>query len=110
MIGIMGKGSRYTSEFRDKAVRLLAESRGSYSSETRALAQVAKDLGVSPETLRRWRNQADETAAAQSAESAQATLEELKRLRAEVAQLRRTNEILATASAFFASRLDPTRP
>ena len=55
----MGKGVRYTPEFREKAVRLLAESQDSHSSETRALAQVAGNLGVAPETLRRWRNQAD---------------------------------------------------
>lgn len=95
----MGKGMRYTPESRD-----------SHSSETRALAQVARNLGVAPETLRRWRNQADGAAAAQSAQDAQATLEELKRLRKEVAELRRANDILTTASAFFAARLDPTRP
>ena len=60
-----------------------------------------------PETLRRWRNQADGAAAAQSA---QATPEELKRLRKEVAEPRRANDILTTASAFFAARLAPTRP
>lgn len=105
--GIMGKGVRYAPEFREKAVGLLAGSRDSHSSETRALAQVARNLGVAPGTLRRWRNQADGAAAAQSA---QATLEELKRLRKEVAELRRANDILTTASAFFAARPDPTRP
>lgn len=72
--------------------------------------QVARNLGVAPETLRRRRNQADGAAAAQSAQDAQATLEELKRLRREVAELRRANDILTTASAFFAARPDPTRP
>ena len=105
----MGKGVRYTPEFREKAVGLLAESRDSHSSETRALAQVARNLGVAPETLRRWRNQADGAAAA-AAQDAQATLEELKRLRKEVAELRRANDILTTASAFFAARPDPARP
>ena len=80
--GTMAKGTRYTPEFRAKAVRLLAESRSSYSSET-----------VAEETR-------------QSAEDAMA---ELKKLRAENAQLRRANEILTTASAFFAARLDPAR-
>ena len=106
----MGKGVRYAPEFREKAVRLLAESRDSHSSETRALAQVAGNLGVAPETLRRWRNQADGAAAAQSAQDAQATLEEPRRLRREVAEPRGANGILTTASAFFAARLDPTRP
>lgn len=108
--GIMGKGVRYTPEFREKAVGLLAESRDSHSSETRALAQVAGNLGVAPETPRRRRNQADGAAAAQSAQDAQATLEELRRLRKEVAEPRRANDILTTASAFFAARLDPARP
>ena len=99
----MAKGTRYTPEFKAKAVRLLTESRGSYSSETKAIEQVAKDLGVAPETLRRWRDKTDATVAAEAKQS------ELRSLRAEVARLRRANEILTTASAFFAARLDPTR-
>ena len=89
----MAKGTRYTPEFKAKAVRLLAESRGSYSAETKAIEQVAKNLGVAAEIK-------------QSAEDAMA---ELRSLRAEVARLRRANEILTTASAFFAARLDPAR-
>lgn len=57
----MAKGTRYTPEFKAKAVRLLTESRGSYPSETKAIEQVAKDLGGSrrrpssrPRT--RWRS------------------------------------------------------
>ncbi|KFI39473.1 Transposase, partial [Bifidobacterium animalis subsp. animalis] len=42
--GIMSKGTRYTDEFKAKAVRLLTESRPSYSSETKAIAEVARDL------------------------------------------------------------------
>ena len=45
--GIMSKGTRYTDEFKAKAVRLLTESRPSYSSETKAIAEVARDPGVS---------------------------------------------------------------
>ncbi len=88
--GTMTKGTRYTPEFKAKAVRLLTESRSSYSSETKAVEQVARDPGVAPETK-------------QSAEDAMA---ELKSLRAEVAQLRRTDGILTTASAFSAAFLD----
>ena len=105
----MAKGTRYTPEFRAKAVRLLAESRSSYSSETNAISAVAKDLGIAPESLRRWHNQPDATAAAETKQSAQEAMAELKRLRAENAKLRRANEILTTASAFFAARIDPTR-
>ena len=106
----MSKGTRYTDEFKAKAVRLLTESRPSYSSETKAIAEVARDPGVSSEPRRRWRNQSDASAAEQSEQSAQEEMAELKRLRAENAELRRANEILTTASAFFAARLDTTRP
>lgn len=51
--------TRYTEEFRDRAVRLLAESREYYTSETQALAGVAKDLGVAVESLRRWQEGSD---------------------------------------------------
>ena len=105
----MAKGTRYTPEFKAKAVRLLTESRGSYPSGTRTIEQVAKDPGVAPETLRRWHNEADATVAAETKQSAEDAMAELKSLRAEVAQLGRANEILTTASAFFAARLDPTR-
>ena len=105
----MAKGTRYTPEFRAKAVRLLAESRSSYSSETNAIAVVAKDLGIAPESLRRWCNQSDAMVAEETRQSAEDAMAELKKLRAENAQLRRANEILTTASAFFAARLDPAR-
>ena len=106
--GTRAKGTRYTPEFRAKAVRLLTESRSSYSSETKAIEQVAKDPGIAPESLRRWRNEAD-TVAAETRQSAEEAMAELRKLRAEVAELRRANEILTTASAFFAARLDPAR-
>ena len=96
--------TRYSSEFKDRAVRLLMDSRDNYSSETKALQGVARNLGVATESLRRWQERADTSGSAGSGESA-----ELKRLRRENAELRRSNEILSSASAFFASRLDPTR-
>ena len=98
--GIMAKGARYTPEFKTKAVRLLTESRSSYSSETNAIGAVAKDLGIAPEMLRRWRNQTDAAVTAETRQSAEDAMAELKRLRAENAELRRANEILMTASVF----------
>lgn len=105
----MAKGTRYTPEFKAKAVRLLAESRGSYSSGTKAIEQVARDPGVAAETLGRWRDRTDAMVAAETRQSAEDAMAESKGLRAEVARLRRANEILTTASAFFAARLDPAR-
>jgi transposase len=96
--------TRYAKEFRDRAVRLLAESRENYASETKALQGVAKDLGVAAESLRRWQAKAD-TAGTRVPRSPASS----GRLRRENAQLRRANEILSSASALFASRLDPTR-
>ena len=107
--GTMAKGTRYTPEFRAKAVRLLTESRSSYSSETKAIEQVAKDPGMAPESLRRRRGRSDATAAAETKRSAQEAMAELKRLRAENTELRRAKEISTTAPAFFAAGLDPTR-
>ena len=107
--GTMAKGTRYTPEFRARAVRLLTESRSSYSSETKAIEQVAKDPGMAPESLRRRRGRSDATAAAETKRSAQEAMAELKRLRAENTELRRAKEISTTAPAFFAAGLDPTR-
>ena len=66
----MAKGAGCTPEFKAKAVGLLTESRGSYPSETRAVEQVARDPGVAPETLRRWRDKTDATVAAETRQSA----------------------------------------
>ena len=107
--GTMAKGTRYAPEFRVKAVRLLTESRSSYSSEAKAIEQVAKDPGMAPESLRRRRGRSDATAAAETKRSAQEAMAELKRLRAENTELRRANEISTTAPAFFAAGLDLTR-
>ena len=96
--------TRYTKEFKERAVRLLAECRGNYSSQTQALVGVAKDLGVAAESLRRWQAKADTACTTDREESG-----EPRRLRRENAQLRRANGILSSASAFFASRLDPIR-
>ena len=55
------------------------------------------------------RDRTDATVAAEAKQSAEDAMAELRSLRAEVARLRRANEILTTASAFFAARLDPAR-
>lgn len=74
----MAKGAGCTPEFRAKAVGLLTESRGSCSSETRAVDQVAGDPGVAPETLRRW---SDKTGAAVAAETRQSAGDAMAELR-----------------------------
>ena len=69
--------------------------------------RTGKDPGIAPETLRRWRDSADATVAAESKQSAEEAMAELERLWAENAQLRQTNEILTTASAFFRGQTRP---
>lgn len=97
--------TQYSSEFRERALRLVQESLPELGSEFAAIKHVAVRLGVSPEALRRWRRQAEvdegQRPGISSSENA-----EIKRLRRENAELKRANEILRTASAFFAAELD----
>jgi transposase len=93
---------RYDTGFRERAVRLLADSLGNYTSGTKALEGVARDLGIAAGSLRRWRWQTDTANAVNPSES-----EELRRLHRENTGLRRSNEILSSPSAFHgAARLD----
>ncbi len=101
---------RYPRELRERAVRMVAESRGEDESEWAAMARVAQLLGVgTPETLRKWvrRSEVDagDRAGTTSEESA-----EVRRLKRENAELKRANAILKAASTFFAAELDrPSR-
>lgn len=99
----MGCPSEYPVELRERAVRMVAEVRPDHDSEYQAVSHVAKLFGVgSPETVRQWirRMQVDPGARPGVTSEAQ---EEIKRLKRENAKLRRANEILKAASAFFAS-------
>ncbi len=74
------------------------------------MAHVARDLGVHRETLRLWVRQAEADQGTRQDRLTSAERERMKELEREVRELRRANEILKAASAFFASELDPTRP
>ena len=96
----------YSQEFRDRAVGLVFDRlRDDPSSRAAIISDTGLKLGVSRESLRRWVNQAEidqgERSGVTREESAQ-----IRRLRKENAELRRTNEILKLASAFFAKELD----
>jgi transposase len=99
----MAARRRYPDELRERGVRLVFES-------GRPVAHVARDLGVHRETLRLWVRQAESDAGARNDRLTSAERERMKELEREVRELRRANEILKAASAFFASELDPTRP
>jgi transposase len=94
---------KYSEELRERAVRLYFES-------NRPIAHVARDLGIHREALRQWVRQAEADAAPRASRVLPSDVqEELNRLRKENVELRRGNEILKAASAFFAQELDQTR-
>jgi transposase len=85
---------------------MVAEVRPDYPSDWPAICAVAQKLGIgSAETLRKWYRQAEVDAGTRPGISSEESAE-LRKLRAEVRELRRANEILKAASAFFAAELD----
>jgi len=99
----MAAQRKYPDELRERATRLAIES-------GRPIAHVARDLGVHKEALRSWVRQAEADSGQRRDRLTTVEHEELAALRKECAELRRANEILKAASAYFARELDPTRP
>ncbi len=99
----MSRPRKYPEELLDRGVGLVFES-------GRPIAHVAADLGIHPEALRRRVRQTEADAGKRADLLTTEEREELKRLRGEVRELRRANEILKSASVFFAKELDPPRP
>jgi len=102
----MARSSKYPVELRERAVRMVMESRPDYPHESAAIRSVAGKLGItSPESLRKWLRQAEIDGGVRPGKTAE-ELAEIKALKKEVTELRRANEILKAASAFFAAELD----
>jgi transposase len=103
---LMSGPSRFSSEQKARAVRMVLEGQSEYPSQWAAIESVAAKVGVSSETLRKWVRRAE----VDSGQRAGLTTEEaaeMKRLKRENAELRRANEILkAAAAAFFGAELD----
>jgi transposase len=97
----MNKSTRYSPEVRERAVRLVFEHQGEHASQWAALSSIASKIGCTPETLRKWVRRA-ETDQGQRSGMTTDDRERLKRLERENKELRRANDILRTASAFFA--------
>ena len=101
----MGRPSKYTEEFRRDAVDLVRSS-------GRPINQVARELGMSHETLRNWVRKEDQPTRLAGAASTGDGLSvadkatEIARLRREVAELRQEKEILRRAAAYFAKEMD----
>jgi transposase len=98
----MSRPRKYSDELRERAVRLYFES-------DRPIAHVARDLGIHREALRQWVRQAEADTGRRRDLLTTEEREELKRLRKDVAELRRANAILKDASVYFATELDPSR-
>ena len=97
----MNKSNKFSPEVRERAVRLVQEHRGEYPSLWAAVESIAPKIGCVPQTLLTWvqRHEVD-TGARIGVTSAEA--QRVKELEREVKELRRANEILKLASAFFA--------
>jgi transposase len=95
----MANRNKYSPEVKERAVRLVQDSLADYDSKWAAVRSIASKIGCSPETLRQWVNRAEaaEERGGQPSES-----ERIKELEREVRELKRANEILRKASAYFA--------
>jgi transposase len=97
---------RYPPELKERAVRMVAEIMPEQESEWAAMGRVAELLGVgTAETVRKWVRQAEVDAGARPGMSSEESVE-VRRLKREVAELKRANAILKAASVFFAAELD----
>ncbi len=100
------RSSNYPPELRERAVRMVAQVRPEYPSDWPAICAVAEKLGIgTAENLRKWVRRAEVDAGTRPGVSSEESAE-IKRLKRENAELRRANEILKAASAFFAAELD----
>ena len=100
---------RYSAEVRERAVRMVAEHREEYGSQWAAIQSIAGKIGCTSEALRRWVRQSERDEGARAGLST-SDRERLKQLERENRELKRANEILRTASAFFAqAELDRRR-
>ena len=95
------KSNKFSPEVRERAVRMVQDHRGEYPSLWAAIESIAPKIGCVPQTLNEWvkRDEVDSGARTGTTTSEQ---ERVKALEREVKELRRANEILKLASAFFA--------
>lgn len=100
--------NKYDQDFKERALRMLAEARPEHSSVHATCQHIGGLLGVSPDTLRVWYRQTQVDAGELPGVTTD-TAEENRRLMRENAELRKANEVLKAASIFFAKELDQPR-
>jgi len=100
---------KYPDELRERAIRLTVEARRDPAARAGACKRIGGQLGINAETLRGWVTQAEVDAGARAGTTS-SDAQRLGELEKENRELRRTNAILRSASAFFAAELDrPSR-
>ncbi len=97
----MKKSNKFSPEVRERAVRMVQEQRAQYPSLWATIESIAPKIGCVPHTLLDWVKQSEVDAGTRPGTST-AEQDRVKELEREVKELRRANEILKTASAFFA--------
>jgi len=97
----MSKQTKYSPEVRERAVRMVFEHQGEYASQWAAMESIAAKIGCTAETLRHWVRQAERDQGKRAGLTS-SERERLKELERENRELKRANEILRKASAFFA--------
>jgi len=97
----MGRPTKYSPELRERAVRLVFDHAGDYPSQWAAIRSVAEKIGCPVEVLRRWVRQAERDAGQRPGLTTDER-QRLKQLERENVELKRANEILKKAAAFFA--------
>jgi len=105
----MSKTSRYSPEFRGRAVRMLQEQQDQHTSQWAAMVAISSKVGCTPETLRKWVRQAEVDQGKRGGLTS-TERERLKELERENRELKQANEILRKASAFFAQAELDRRP
>ena len=97
----MTKHNRFPPEVRQRAIRMVLENQKTYNSQWPAICSIAPKIGCTPETLRIWIRQQEPVDEEQNALTV-SERQRLKELEREVRELRRSNDILRQASAYFA--------
>jgi transposase len=97
----MSRQTRYSPEVRERAVRIVLEHQGEHASQWAAIGSIAAKIGCTPETLRKWVRRAEVDRGLRGGVKSEER-ERVKDLERENRELRRANEILRKASAFFA--------
>jgi len=105
----MKNQGRYPTEVRERAVRMVFEHEGEHNSQWAAIVSIAMKIGCTAETLRNWVRRAERDSGKRPGLTTEER-ERLKELDREVRELRRANEILRKAAAFFAQAELDRRP